>query len=234
MFEENTILAIITARGGSRGIPRKNLREIGNKPMLAWSIQAAQKSRFIDRLILSSEDIEVIETAKKFGCEVPFKRPHYLATDDAESMDVVHHALNALPEKYDYLILLQPTSPFCSAQDIDGCLEILHKEKAPSAVTVFEVDKHPNWMYSFSKGSRIQPLIEGEKRTTRRQDLPRVFALNGAVFIARCDWVASQRDFISPETVAYEMPKNRSIDIDTENDLLLANLLAKEFDNKIT
>jgi len=223
MIHGNTVLAVVMARGGSKGIPRKNLRLVGGKPMLAWTIAAAQGSRFIDRTILSSEDSEIVSVARQIGCEVPFMRPAELALDETSAMDVVHHALGALEKTYDFLVLLQPTSPLRSSIDIDSCLMMCHEKTAPAAVSVVKVDKNPYWMYSIETDLRLRPLITTEERPTRRQSLPSYYALNGAVFVARTEWLIKTGDFVGPETVAYIMPADRSVDIDTERDLWLAN-----------
>ncbi|MEH2097772.1 acylneuraminate cytidylyltransferase family protein, partial [Nostoc sp.] len=121
MIHGKKVLAIIPARGGSKAVPRKNIREIGGKPLIAWTIEEAKKSQYIDRLILSSEDDEIISIAQKWGCEIAFKRPVELAQDDTPGIAPVLHALNQLPI-YDYVVLLQPTSPLRQVIDIDGCI----------------------------------------------------------------------------------------------------------------
>lgn len=118
------ILAIIPARGGSKGVPRKNIRDLAGKPLIAWTIEEAKKSKYITRLILSSEDEEIIEAAKKYGCEVPFVRPIELAQDNTPGIEPVLHAIEKCPG-YDYVLLLQPTSPLRTVEDIDGCIEFL-------------------------------------------------------------------------------------------------------------
>src|SRR5271157_3678171 len=141
MIQNQSVLALIPARGGSKGVPRKNLREIAGKPLIAWAIEAGRQSRYIDRLILSSEDPEIMAQARSWGCEVPFVRPAELARDDTPGMEPVLHALTALPEEYDYVVVLQPTSPLRLAEDIDGCLETCLRQEAPACVTVAEVDQ---------------------------------------------------------------------------------------------
>ncbi len=225
MINGKSVLALITARGGSKGLPGKNIRDLGGKPLIAWTIETARRSRYVDRLILSSEDEKIIEKAKKLGCEVPFVRPSHLSKDGSTTIDVIKHALSTLPERYDYLVLLQPTSPLRLPEDIDNCLELCHDQKAPAAVSVTEVDQNPGWMYKVGKDHRMTAVIPDEPRVSRRQELPQIYILNGAVFIARVDWISKEADFLSPETVAYLMPMNRSVDIDTEIDLDWANFL---------
>lgn len=225
MIDAKTVLALIMARGGSKGLPRKNLREVGGRPMLAWTIDAARKSRFIDRTVLSSEDPEIIAAARDLDCEVPFVRPIELARDETPAMDVVRHAVGCLDRTYDYLVLLQPTSPLRICEDIDGCLALCHGKGAPAAVSVTEADKSPHWMYRVGSDHRMSPLIPVERRPLRRQELPAYHVLNGAVFVARCDWLARRDDFVSSDTLAFIMPGARSVDIDDELQLRLANTL---------
>ena len=123
MLNGKTILAIIPARGGSKGIPRKNIKPLAGKPLIAWTIEEAKKSKYIDRLILSSEDEEIIRIAKKWGCEVPFVRPKEFAEDETSGIEPILHAIETLSEKYDYVCLLQPTSPLRTVNDIDGCIK---------------------------------------------------------------------------------------------------------------
>src|SRR5262245_25182815 len=124
MIDAKRVLGLITARGGSKGVPRKNVRPLGGKPLLAWTIEAARNAPVIDRLILSSDDAEIIEVARAWGCEVPFVRPPELATDTADSVEVVRHALSTLGEDYDYVVLLQPTSPLRTGEDIENCVRL--------------------------------------------------------------------------------------------------------------
>lgn len=232
MIEDKNVLAIIPARGGSKGLPRKNIRKLAGKPLIGWTIEEAKKSRYIDRLILSSEDSEIIEVAKALGCEVPFVRPAELARDNTPGIDPVLHAINTLTEQYHYVILLQPTSPLRRVEDIDGCLEHCLKARAPACVTVAPPDKSPYWMYVVNQTGRLQPLIKQVPTFTCRQDLPRVYAINGAVYAARCNWLLKNKTFITDETVAYIMLKERSLDVDTEFDFKLCQFLLKVITNK--
>ncbi len=225
MIDGKTVLAIIPARGGSKGVPRKNIRDVAGKPLIAWTIAAARKSVYIDRLILSSDDPEIIRVAGEWGCEAPFVRPAELARDDTPGIDPVLHALGALPDKYDYVVLLQPTSPLRAAEDIDGCIEKCRQTAAGACVSVTVPDKSPYWMYTLDDQAEMRPLLETAGQITRRQDMPAVYALNGAVYVARTDWLAAARTFVAAGTHAYIMPAGRSLDIDSETDLLLAGLL---------
>ena len=218
MIAGKPVLGIIPARGGSRGIPRKNVRLAGGKPLIAWTIQEAHKSKYIDRVVLSSEDPEIIEVAVKCGCEVPFRRPLELASDDAPGIAPVLHAIEQL-SGYFYVILLQPTSPLRNHEDIDGCLERCENGGAPSCVSVVKCREHPYLMFSVSNNFRLHRLVGEANVVHRRQDYPDFFLLNGAVYVAQVEWLRNSRTFISAETLGFEMPEERSLDIDTEEDL---------------
>jgi len=216
------ILAIIPARGGSKGVPRKNIRELAGKPLIAWTIEEAKKSKYIDRLILSSEDDEIIEVAKQYGCEVPFKRPIELAQDDTPGIDPVLHAIEQCPG-YDYVVLLQPTSPLRTVEDIDGCIEKLLTSDVDFCVSVTEPEKSPYWMYTL-ENERMVPLLPQGELVARRQDLPKVYALNGAVYVAKISKLFNSRSFINNNTYSYVMSPKRSIDIDSVKDFKICEL----------
>ena len=208
---------MIPARGGSKGLPGKNILRVDGRPLLAWSVDAAKGSRCIDRVVLSSDDDAIIAAARECGCEVPFRRPDMLASDTATSIDVVLHALDALPD-HDVVVLLQPTSPLRTSADIDAACEIFAASSAPSCVSVSPVEQSPYWMYRLHGGQVLRPIIETPSGVTRRQDLPPVYALNGAIYIADADWLRQSRTFIARDSVGYVMPAKRSIDIDTAAD----------------
>lgn len=211
------VLGLITARGGSKGLPRKNVMPLGRKPLIGWTIEAALRSEVIGRLVLSSDDDEIMEVAKKWGCEVPFRRPAYLADDTASSMDVVLHALGQLPG-YEYLVLLQPTSPLRTAADIDAAFELMKSTGAPSCVSVCEAEQSPYWMFRIKDGGKVERLLSEEGSATRRQDLPPIYVLNGAIYIARVDWLRQSKNFLGDGCIAYVMPRERSLDIDDAED----------------
>ncbi|OPX98267.1 MAG: N-acylneuraminate cytidylyltransferase [Syntrophorhabdus sp. PtaB.Bin006] len=227
MYKGKQIVGIIPARGGSKGLRRKNLLPLLDKPLIAWTIEEGKRSKYIDRLILSSEDPEIISVAKVWGCEVPFIRPKELSRDDTPGIEPLLHALNTIPEKYEYAVLLQPTSPLRRASDIDLCIEACLRENAKTCVSIVEASESPYWMYSLSPNNRLTPLISMENIPDCRQALPKAYALNGAVYVAETQWLLANRSLITPETHAYLMPKERSIDIDEEVDFRLAESILK-------
>lgn len=208
------VLAIIPARGNSKGLPRKNVIDTGGKPLIAWTIEAAQKARCITKLILSSDNAEIISVAKDFGCDVPFIRPDKLATDTASTLDVVLHAIDQMPG-YDFVIILQPTSPLRTALDIDAAFDIMVSSGAPSCVSVCEVDETPYWMFSLGDNGQLERLIELPCDIHRRQDLPKSYKLNGAIYIVGVNTLRKTKSFTSDQTVAYTMDRGVSIDVDT-------------------
>lgn len=216
-MQSDKVLALITARGGSKGLPRKNVLVAGGKPLIAWTVQAALNASSVNRVVLSTDDDEIMTAAAVAGCEVPFRRPPVLASDQASSMDVVIHALSELPG-YDYVVLLQPTSPLRTSFDIEAAFKCLRDHDAPACVSVTEAEQSPYWMYTLSGEDRLYSILEPQPNCSRRQDLPPVYVLNGAIYIAKIDWLLQTRNFLGPDTVAYKMPKDRSLDIDDEMD----------------
>jgi len=216
-MNKSKVLALITARGGSKGLPRKNVLTAAGKPLIAWTVDAALTASSVSHVVLSTDDDEIMNAAAAAGCKIPFRRPAELATDEASSMDVVLHALKELPG-YDFVALLQPTSPLRTGTDIDAAFQLMNARNAPACVSVTEVDQSPYWMYELAEDDRLRSLLPPLQSVTRRQDLPSVYTLNGAIYIAKVEWLLKSRNFLGPETVAYKMPKSRSIDIDNALD----------------
>lgn len=212
-----SILAVIPARGGSKGIPRKNIKPLMGKPLIGWSIDAAMQSSYINRIVVSTEDEEIAFVARELGADVPFMRPAELAADDTPGMGPVLHAISQLPD-YEWVLLLQPTSPLRTAEDIDEIWQFCQERSALSAVSISEVGKHPYWMYTCNTAHHLEPFSKGRSDVTRRQDLPPAYALNGALYLARTDWLLERQNFIGPETLGYIMPPERSVDLDILQD----------------
>jgi CMP-N,N'-diacetyllegionaminic acid synthase len=200
---------------------------LGGKPLIAWTIEEAKKSKYIDRLILSSEDAEIIRIAKEWNCEVPFIRPLALAKDRTPGIAPVLHALKTLPESYDYVTLLQPTSPLRRVDDIDGCIEQCLKLKGNSMISVTEPYKGLDYIYLLNSRHRLRPFLRAKKTSSRRQDFPKTFIVNGAVYFAKKDFILKNKTFYKNETLGYIMPVERSVDIDNEFDFRFAEFLLK-------
>ena len=225
MIAGQSVLGLITARGGSKGLPGKNLRKVGGRTLIERTIDAARGTACLDRLVLSSDDAAIISAAMALGCEVPFIRPEHLSSDEARSIDVVRHALETLPEAYDLLVLLQPTSPLRSTADIEGAVRLCVEAGASSCVSVCHPDKPPQWSYTREAGGALSAVLPAGEGEARRQDLPPVYAINGAVYVARVPWILEHESFVGPGTLGYVMPKERSIDIDDELDLVMAEAI---------
>ncbi len=219
MIGGRSVLAVITARGGSKGLPRKNVLPFRGQPLIAWTIRAAQASACIDRVIVSTDDEEIADVCRSLGCEVPFMRGAALASDTATSVDVVLDAADRVPG-YDIVVLLQPTSPLRTAGDIDATLALMQESGANSAATVTEAPCHPFLVFRRDDSGRLAAYVEAPPgQSFRRQDLPEAFQLNGAVYAADLSWVRAARTLVRPgETAAVLMPPERSADIDTLED----------------
>jgi len=229
MINGSTVLGLIIARGGSKGLPGKNILDLGGKPLIAWSVEAARQSRVLDRLVVSTDDEAIMEAARAAGGEIPFRRPPELATDQTSAMDVVIHALDNVGAAYDYVVLLQATSPFRTSDDIDQTIAACVDNQAPCCVTIAEVSKSPYWMFSLDTARHLVPLIPQDQMATQRQALPQFYALNGAVYVARVDWLRCTKQFVTPETIGHIMRPEHSIDVDTAFDLRLAQSMLSAF-----
>lgn len=225
------LLAVVPARGGSKGLPRKNLMLAGGKPLIAWTINAAIQSKYVDTIVLTSDDEEIIDAGIALGCDAVIKRPAELATDSASSIDVVLHALRKMTE-YDYVILLQPTSPLRTSFDIDSAFELLMSSDVPCCLSVTEVEQSPYWMYRLNQLGKMSSLLSENEIPARRQDLPPVFILNGAIYIAKVSWLLKAKSFFGADSIAYQMPKERSVDIDTMDDFNLFQSLIGGCDDR--
>ncbi|MDL2307398.1 acylneuraminate cytidylyltransferase family protein [Desulfovibrio sp. OttesenSCG-928-C06] len=220
------ILAVIPARGGSKGLPRKNILPFHGKPLLAWSIDAAKASANVTRCLVSSEDDEILSVAREYGAE-PLRRPLEFSGDTATSVEVVTHALGSLAaqgESFDAVLLLQPTSPLRTGSDIDAACDIFWERGLPCCVSVCSLHQSPFLSYTMNDGILYQ-LMHGRVEP-RRQLRPEVFAPNGGIYLVDTAWFMENANFMaSGATSAYEMPPERSIDIDTRLDFAMAEFL---------
>jgi len=189
-------------------------------------VEQARRSAHIDRLVLSSEDEEIIAVARGLGLEVPFRRPGELATDTVTTDAVLRHLLEQIPG-YDLLVLLQVTSPLRLAADIDGCIETCVRQKAPFCVSVTIPDKGPALFRTIDGQGRLRPLPGASFTVPRRQEMAPAYVLNGAVYVAESAAYREHGTFLTPDTLGFVMPPERSLDIDTETDLALMRLLAE-------
>jgi len=226
------ILAIIPARGGSKGIPRKNIQIVAGKPLIFYTIEKALQSKYIDRTVVSTDDNEIAEIAKKYGAEVLI-RPKELALDDTPDLPVFQHAIKYLREKENYcsdlVINLRPTCPLRSVADIDNAIEKMLKNNCDSVRTITEVKHHPYWT-SKIEGDHILPFLENcdVSKYYRRQLLPDAYITNGAADVLKSDIIMNNNNLYGEDIRGIIIPAERSVDIDTEFDLKLVEVLLKE------
>jgi CMP-N,N'-diacetyllegionaminic acid synthase len=223
------VLGLIAARGGSKGLPGKNIRPLYGKPLIEWSISAAKAASCVDSIVVSTDDAAIAEVARRAGADVPFRRPSELATDTASSVDVVIHAVDMLAKTepaFDIVVLLEPTSPLREASDIDEAVDRLMRTSAGSVVSVCRaVSAHPAFMFRQDENCRLQPFLERQPTGLRRQDLDPVFFLDGTLYVSRVDVLRNKRSFYHEDTVAFEIPKWKALEIDDVNDFIMVEAL---------
>ena len=225
------ILCILPARGGSKGIPRKNVKSLAGKPLIAWTITSALNLPAIDRLLVSTDDLEIAETARAWGAEVPFMRPEELSSDTAKSIEVVFHALEWLKNRENYVpdcvLLLQATSPLRSTTDIQAAIDLQKEKGASAVVSVCELPHPLSWVRELGPDGKILPPTETQL-VTRRQDARSLYQLNGALYLIQTAVLEKERTFLPENTYAHIMPLERSLDIDTPWDFYLADLILRD------
>jgi CMP-N,N'-diacetyllegionaminic acid synthase len=217
------VLGLITARGGSKGVPRKNIRILNGKPLLAYTAETALRTQTLRRIILSTEDEEIAEVGRNCGIDVPFMRPNELAQDNTPSFSVVRHALSTLEEtgeRFDAVCLLQPTNPLRRAEDIDNCVRLLIESNADSVVSVLPVphEYNPHWVFWKNENNLMSLATGAAEPTTRRQDLPPAFHRDGSVYVTRRDTILEKKSLYGENVKGYEIEAKFSANIDTEAD----------------
>lgn len=225
------ILAIIPARGGSKGVPRKNIRLLAGKPLIAYTIDTASKSEYINSVVVSTENEEISEVSKKYGAEV-IERPKELAQDESPAIDAIKHVIQTLREKDNYhpdiIVLLQPTTPLRIVPDINNAVELFLNNDCESVVSVCKAN--PYWCLTF-KDKYLEPVHGWDYFYKRRQDLPNSYSLNGAIYITLTENLDKYNSFFNKKTISYIMPIERSVDIDNEVDFKLAEFfLRREYE----
>ncbi len=228
MIHKKKLLAIIPARSGSKRLPEKNILNFLGKPLVAWTIKAAINSKYIDRVVVSTDSDKIANISKTYGADVPVIRPSILATDNSKSTDVVIHLLDELESSghyYDYVILLQPTSPLRQTIDINNAIQQLIRTKSNAIISVCEVDHHPLWCNTLPKDKSMDNFIDLDIKNKRSQDLPINYRLNGAIYMCNVKSLRKNKNFfLEKKCGAYIMDKNISIDIDCQNDFDLASI----------
>ena len=229
MINTMRVVGVITARGGSKGLPSKNIRPLLGKPLIEWTIEAALSSKCIDTLVVSTDDGEIAQIARDAGARIPFVRPQHLASDTASSIDVVLHAIDSLAqmgEQYDVVVLLEPTSPLRDTFDIDDALSHLIKSCAGSVVSVCQAESHhPSFMYRMAEGLRLEPYSTHHPTALRRQEIEPVYFLDGTIYCSHIDELRLKRSFYHDNTHAYVVPKWKSLEVDDIYDFVMIEAL---------
>lgn len=218
-----TVVAVVPARGGSKGIPRKNLADLGGKPLVRWTIDAALESHAVDRVIVTSEDAEILAVAEACGAR-PHERPAALAGDEVHSVRAVIEVLEVDPaiEPTDRVVMLLPTSPLRSSADIASAVAHFEAHRPPAVISVTKLDLHAIHLRTVDETGALVPFLGWDELTAQRQGQPDLFALNGSIYVSRVDRLLADRTFHVPGALAFEMPRERSLDIDTPDDLAVA------------
>lgn len=229
MIGTQTILALVPARGGSKGLPRKNVLPFAGKPLISWTIEQARTSGVIDAVVVSTDDDEIAEVAKKHGAMVPFRRPAALASDAASSVDVVLHALDQLEEdgsRFSIVGLLEPTSPLRESADIDGAIrKLVNTPGAESVVGVAAVEgMHPAFLLREERGF-LAPYTGRSATDVRRQQIEPLLFLEGSIYAAYVDSLRRRRGFYHERTIGWQVARYKSLEIDEMCDLIAGEAL---------
>lgn len=225
MYKDKKILALIPARGGSKGIPNKNITDLAGKPLIAYSINACKGSRFVDDIVVSTDSEKIATIARTFGAEVPFMRPEKLAMDTSKTLDAVLHAVSELKKQgreYDSIVLIQPTQPLRTSEDIDGAIETYYINNEQDVVAVCEVSEHPLLMRTLKEGVLV-PMLD-KSSTCRRQDMDKYYKVNGCVYVNSVKNLNENTSF-NDNPIPYVMDRSHSVDIDEPADLKYAEVV---------
>ena len=236
MYKNNSFLAIVPARGGSKGLPGKNIKELWGKPLVAWSIEAGLKSKYVDEVMVSTDDEQIAEISKKYGANVPFLRPSELASDNATTFDAVKHTIdyykNELKKEFDYIVLLEPTSPLRENNDIDMMIEKIvdNQEEFDSISSIGEAHEHPSIMKQIVNKNYIVPFCKELKVTTRRQDNEKAYFPYGVAYIAKIKNLLGEETFYTKRNTFYEIKRYQCYEIDDLYDFLaIENIMKYEW-----
>ena len=230
MLDKYNVTALIPARGGSKRLPRKNVKLLHGKPLIAWSIEVAKASKYIDRVIVSTDDEEIKKISEQYEAEVPFLRPEHLSNDHASSFDVIKHTINSLQldRSNELIVLLQPTSPLRLVSEIDTALEFFVQKNAKGVVSISETEHSPMWSNTLPENGCMADFIRPEVQGKRSQDLPTFFRLNGSIYIYETLALVKQNKLFYDENVyGFQTSLETAVDIDTELDFLIAEAILR-------
>jgi CMP-N-acetylneuraminic acid synthetase len=235
--EKTNCLAIIPARGGSKGLPRKNIRLLAGKPLIVWTIEQAKKSKYSDKVIVSTEDKEIAKISKKYGAEVPFLRPKELATDSSPTIDTIIHAISWFEKReeyFDIVVLLEPTSPLRKKDDLDNAIELFIEsiDKADSLVSVSEVHLENPYIMKKIENGYVKPFIEIDENVYQRQQLPKVYFPYGVVYLSKTDTLKRYKTFYQERTIPYFIERWQNYEIDDLYDFIVVEAILKNKSQK--
>ncbi|WP_333614600.1 acylneuraminate cytidylyltransferase family protein [Psychrobacter sp.] len=224
MLNEKTFLAIIPARGGSKRLPRKNILNLAGKPLIAWTIEAALQSKYIDKVLVTSDDDEILKVSNSYGAST-IKRPMHLSQDNSTSFEAINHAIENT-EEFDYIVLLQPTSPLRTNGHIDEAIQLIFQKNSDAIISVTEMEHSPLWANTLPENKSLKDFLKEEIFNKRSQDLETYFRLNGAIYICKTEELLYTGSvFLKNNCYAYQMNNIDSVDIDTEMDFKWAEFL---------
>lgn len=227
MNKKSSFLAIIPARAGSKRLPQKNMRALCGKPLIQWSIEAAKESQYIDDIIVSSDDEAILQLAQTMSVNA-LLRPSELAKDNSTTIETIEHVLQHC-KTYDYIVLLQPTSPLRKATHIDEAIEYLHEKKADAIISVAPSSHNPLWSNTLPEDNNMSSFLKEELKNKRSQDLPTYYQLNGAIYICKTSRLLQEKTlFFKDNIYAFIMDKRSSVDIDEELDFLYAQTILEQ------
>jgi CMP-N,N'-diacetyllegionaminic acid synthase len=226
MINGKTFLALIPARGGSKRLPHKNLLDLAGKPLIAWTIEAGLNNKYIDEIVVASDNRKILEIAKQYGAN-DISLPENLANDAATIYDAISYVIENT-KRYDYIVLLQPTSPLRTEKHIDEAIEFLVHRKADAVVSVCEAEHNPLWTNILPGDFSMEKFLRSDVVNKKSQELPTFYRLNGAIYICDSEIFAKQKTFFIQNNIfAYRMDRESSVDIDEGVDLKLASLLKR-------
>lgn len=232
MYKNKSFLAIIPARGGSKGLLGKNMKELCGKPLIAWSIKAGLESKYIDEVMVTTDSKEIAIVAKAHGAVVPFLRPDYLAGDTATTFDAIKHAIDfyktELRKKFDYIVLLEPTSPLREVCDIDVAIETLLNSSSDAIVGISKTEgQNPAFLITLNENNRLLGYENSDMKVLRRQDVKDVYFFEGTIYISKTKTLLDKKTFYHQNTLGYEVPKYKSLEIDDMEDFVMVEAIMK-------
>lgn len=231
MYNKSSVIAIIPARSGSKGLKNKNILNLNGLPLIAWTIKAALESTYIDNVVVSTDSIDILEIARRFGAEAPILRPREISLDSSQTYSAIEHMLDyyrlKLKQEFEFVVLLEPTSPLRTAEDIDNAIiKLALHPKATSIVGVGKCEtQHPDFLVNIGAEGYISSILETKIASKRRQDISSVFFLEGSIYISRTKSLREFKTFYQDRTIAFEFPKWKTFEIDDFTDFLIVEKL---------